>query len=167
MAYPVGPLLRVLAQRILKNLELIDHHAPLQDGSPFSDTQLMMSMLGILVFPNAEALGELLGQYEGELDKVIRVKDHDGSHDLKSIKRLPRFLRNSIAHYNVRPINTGGRFSGLTIWNVYEGKINFVADLDFDAFRPLAEHILKSLEKDTLDVKLEDPPDPMVEVATY
>ena len=57
MSYPVGPLLRTLAERILKNLDLIDRQAPKwgvadQDEPPYTDTQLLVSLLGVLVFPN-------------------------------------------------------------------------------------------------------------------
>ena len=61
--------------------------------------------------------------------------------DPRSLKNLPRLLRNSIAHFNIRPIGVDGRFGGIRIWNRNpKGQITFVADLDFDAFRPLAEH---------------------------
>lgn len=75
------------------------------------------------------------------------------------MKNLPRLLRNSIAHFNIRPIDVNGRFGGIRIWNRNQkGQITFVADLDFDAFRPLAEHILHSLH-DREGLELIDPPD--------
>jgi hypothetical protein len=45
-----------------------------------------------------------------------------------------------------------------------KGKINFVADLNFDAFRPLARHVLSSL-RDRERTDLFDPPDPLPELA--
>lgn len=184
LQYPVGPLLAELAHRILKNLELIDQLAPKwgspqQNEPPYSDTQLMISMLGVLIFPqerSPNAIGELLAKYEG-LNRVIKIVwskgpvEFDGADgkavviDPHSIKELPRLLRNSIAHFNVRPINVDGRFGGLRIWNRNSsGKINFIADLDFDELRPLAMHILRSLDEGGLSVELEDPPDPMDEI---
>jgi hypothetical protein len=60
MGYPVGPLLAALADRILHNLDLIESMAPKwgtpeQDRAPFSDTQLLISLLGVLVFPHEKA----------------------------------------------------------------------------------------------------------------
>jgi hypothetical protein len=57
MGYPVGPLLSTLAQRILANLDLIDERAARihgidQVGPPYTDTQLLISLLGVLVCPH-------------------------------------------------------------------------------------------------------------------
>lgn len=48
MGYPVGPLLRELARRILANLDHIERAAPLwntpqQDDHPCADTQLLIA----------------------------------------------------------------------------------------------------------------------------
>lgn len=72
MGYPVGPLLAALADRILHNLDLIESMAPKggtpeQDRPPFSDTQLLMSLLGVLVFRHEKApnaLGAIMRGYK-------------------------------------------------------------------------------------------------------
>lgn len=53
-----GPLLSELAGRVLKNLEFIDNQAPRWNPAspaankpPYADTQLLISLLGILNFP--------------------------------------------------------------------------------------------------------------------
>jgi hypothetical protein len=71
MGQQVGPLLATLATRILHNLDM-DSMAPpsgsdRQDEPPFSDTQLLISLLGVLIFPHEaapEALGQPLRGYE-------------------------------------------------------------------------------------------------------
>jgi len=184
MSYPVGPLLRTLAKRILANLDLVDQQAPRpgdmdQDRAPYSDSQLLISLLGVLVFPHERtpgALGRLLNNYEA-LSNVITIKhpkrsganieivgDSGERHriDPTSVNDLPRLLRNSIAHFNVRPIGKDGRFAGVRIWNEDDaGNITLVADLDFDALRPLARHILEELSQSQSDLELDDPPDPL------
>ncbi len=157
--------MRVLAHRILKNLELIKAQ---ESEPPFSDTQLILSMLGVVIFSyerTPDALGELFETFDGKLDHILKIVYPDNQS--LTIKDLPSRLRHSIAHFNLRPRKKDDRFVGLRIWNRHNGKIDFVADLDFDAFRPLAVHILKSLASDDLSFKIDDPPDPMVEVATY
>ena len=139
-------------------------------------------MLAILIFPHErtpEALGELLDDYDGPIDEIICVKysaepngrvrlmaDNGTSEiiDAKSVKNLPRLLRNSIAHFNIKPLNVDGQFGGIRVWNrTMKGKINFVAGLNFDAFRPLARHILSNLcDREKTD--LFDPPDPLPEL---
>jgi hypothetical protein len=72
MGDPVGSLLQALAERILANLDFIDKHAPRPDDAdqnraPFSDTQLLTSLSGVLVFPHErapDALGKLLKGYK-------------------------------------------------------------------------------------------------------
>jgi hypothetical protein len=186
MSAPVGPLLQELAKRILANLDHIEKEAPTwggsdQDNPPYSDTQLLISLLGVLVFPHERtsgALGELLKDYEGLSDVVtIRylrdalnpadILTVDGEReriDPTDVTDLPRLLRNSIAHFNVRPINNHGRFGGVRVWNRNKGKITFVADLDFDKLRPMARHILVRLERADKGLTLDDPPDPLDEV---
>lgn len=186
MSMPVNPVLGALARRVLENLAFVEEHAPpwkpgdpSSDDAPFADTQLLISLLGVLVFPHErtpDALGEILEDYDGQLDQIIDVKyiaDQNGQItiagvgganeriDPRSIKSLPRLLRNSIAHFHILPIGVDGRFAGIRIWNARgNGAITFVADLYFDAFRPLAEHILRNLG-DREGVKFSDPPDPL------
>ena len=189
MSYPIGSLLSVLAGRVEENLAFIDRHAPewdpnspRSDDPPFADTQLLISLLGILIFPHErvpDALGELLKEFDAPLDAIIQVRYSSQvsggisltgpnglpeTIDATSLKDLPRLLRNSIAHFNIRPIDVDGRFGGIRIWNRNsKGKITFVADMDFDAFRPLAYHILHCLH-DREGLPLDDPPDPLEEI---
>jgi hypothetical protein len=82
--------------------------------------------------------------------------------DPADLSDLPRLLRNSIAHFNIRPMNKNGRFGGIRVWNKdNDGEITLVADLDFDALRPLARHVLSSLASPDRDLQLDDPEDPL------
>jgi hypothetical protein len=188
MAYPEGPLLRELAKRVLQNLDDIDARAPEWDPDsprrndpPYSDTQLLISTLGFLVFPHERtpgALGELLKQYEkqfkladvitilhpkaGEAVHIAGGNDEDVAVDPGSIANLPRLLRNSIAHFNVRPIDVEGRFGGIRIWNEnLEGDINLIADIHFDQLRHLARFILMAFAEGDGIQDIHDPPDPI------
>jgi hypothetical protein len=184
MSHPVGPLLRTLAERVLLNLQFVEHNSPHwggaeQDAPPYSDTQLLVSLLGVLVFPHErtpDALGKLLSKY-GDLSRVVTVRypkngaerievtdaeGHTETIDPTSVKGLPRFLRNSIAHFNMLPIEKHGRFGGVRVWNENDdGEITLVADLDFDALRPFAYYVLQELADEGTDTGLTDPPDPL------
>lgn len=106
-------------------------------------------------------------RYSAEAGGRVTVANPDGPSetiDAKSLKDMPRLLRNSIAHFDIRPINVEGRFGGIRVWNRNKRKqITFVADLNFDAFRPLAQHILQSLQG-RKELDLADPPDPLHEL---
>lgn len=186
MGYPRGPLLKALALRILSNLDHVERHASSldasSDGPPYADTQLLISLLGVIVFPHersSEALGTLLAEH-AQLGHVLTIRYPEsirkGGHieltgadgdservDPSSIADLPRLLRNGIAHFNVLPLNEDGRFSGIRIWNVNDrGVTTLVADLNFDAFRPLARRILTELANPSRDdLNLADPEDPL------
>ena len=187
MGYPVGPLLPALAQRILANLDLINDRAAEtrgidQNGPPYTDTQLLISLLGVLVFPHERtpgALGKLLSNYDG-LSRVVAIRysaagagrveisGPDGEKetvDPTAIRNLPKLLRNGIAHFNIRPIEQNGTFAGIRVWNKDDsGQITLVADVDFAALRPLARRILSALAEQKSDLRLVDPPDPLEEL---
>jgi hypothetical protein len=186
MGYPTGPLLAALANRILWNLDLIEAQAPewgssRQNEPPYADTQLLISLLGVLIFPHEKApfaLGSLLRDYE-PLDRVLTVRyslhgekdveltDADGETVMVNpavLTNLPTLLRNCVAHFNVLPIDKGGRFAGIRVWNRADRRITFVADIDFDELRLLARHVLHALREQRVDVPLEDPHDPMIEI---
>jgi hypothetical protein len=184
MGYPIGPLLPALAGRILANLDLIDDQATKIRGSdqnrpPYADTQLLISLLGVLVFPHERtpgALGKLLSNYD-DLSRVVAIRysvagagraeitGPDGERetvDPTSIRNLPTLLRNSIAHFNIRPIEQNGSFAGIRVWNEDDsGQITLVADLGFAELRPLARCILSALAAAKSDLRLDDPPDPL------
>jgi hypothetical protein len=187
MGYPVGPLLPVLADRILRNLDLIESMAPKwgtpeQDQPPFSDTQLLMSLLGVLVFPHEKApnaLGEIMRGYQ-PLHRVLNiVYSRRGDNQIEMIGSegetvtvdptrlpdLPKLLRNSLAHFNVLPVHKEGRFGGIRVWNRdLNGQITFIADVDFDEMRSLARHVLNVLRHQPSDLNLHDPEDPEAEI---
>jgi hypothetical protein len=186
MGYPTGPLLAALADRILANLDLVEAQAPEwgsshQNEPPYADTQLLISLLGVLIFPHEKApraLGNLLRDYK-PLDRVLKIEyslhgdkeieltNADGETVLVNpaiITNLPTLLRNCVAHFNVLPIDRDGRFAGIRIWNRANGRITFVADIDFDELRLLARHVLNAMREQRVDVPLEDPHNPMIEV---
>jgi hypothetical protein len=71
-----------------------------------------------------------------------------------------------VAHFNILPLNKGGRFSGTRIWNRRDSdkQITFVADFNFDEMRSLARYVLGELRNARVDLPLRDPEDPMIEV---
>lgn len=81
MAFPVGPLLQAMAARILFNLDFIEQHAPNAgdpdfERPPYADTQLLVSLLGVLVFPHERtpgALGDLVRGYP-DINDIVTVR---------------------------------------------------------------------------------------------
>jgi hypothetical protein len=183
MGYPTGPLLKELTARILGNLRFIEratrHYHTLHTKPPYSDTQLLVSLLGVLVFPNeraSDALGQIMAEYPG-IRKIVQLKYTDApagqvflpndkgeerAVDPNDLKNLARLLRNSIAHFNIMPINQDGRFGGIRVWNTDErGRVTMVADLMFDKLRPLAQFVLEALAQRDHNPPIQDPEDPL------
>jgi hypothetical protein len=80
MGYPNGPLLRALTERVLRNIEIIENAEAKSSGplSPegFGATQLLISLLGVLVFPHekpSDFLGHLTRQY-GRTEEIVSVQ---------------------------------------------------------------------------------------------
>jgi hypothetical protein len=188
MGYPVGPLLQTLAARILANLEDITDRAPKPDAEnmndpPYADTQLLVSLLGVLVFPQERVPGSLGRALLGypDLGEIVKVKYSAAGPkrasftneageletiDATQLDQLPRLLRNGIAHFNIRPLAEGERFGGIRIWNEWKGTITFVADIAFDDLRPFAVHMLKVLAAGGTSEPLDDPTDPLERLPT-
>lgn len=182
MGYPTGPLLKVLAERIRANMahvhEATRDYDPKHSCPPFSDTQLLISLVGVLVFPHeraSDALGNLMASFQ-RLTKVVQLRycedpfgkvflsDESGEDqqiDPQDVKQLARLLRHSIAHFNIRPIEEDGQFAGIRVWNERNGRITMVADLSFKELRPLAEFVLENLAASGLAWEIEDPEDPL------
>jgi len=192
MGFPIGPLLRTIAERTLRNNEIIERiearsSDPLNpDG--FADTQLLISLLGVLVFPQEKAerfLGTLTRSYPAVEDIITvqffrkgtrRYFRTDPGWDEAYVRefpmdKLPRYLRNSISHFNVLPLAKDGPsgqklFGGIRIWNRNdEGRITFVGDMTFERFRPFAKYILRELSQEYAGHELNDPDDPLDELA--
>jgi len=132
------------AQRTKRNLELIEQY-PSEDaqGGAFEVTQLVNSMLGLLVFPQQRWFDRIPLTPVPELVSggwpSITI---DGSVPGNNLRGLARYLRNGIAHFNLQFLSdTTGRITGLRIWNVRVGGRRdwtaqlSVADLRFVAMR--------------------------------
>ena len=83
-------------------------------------TQLINSMLGLLIFPREDFIGKIPQKTIMELQKdgwpIPRIK---GSYpQIKNLNQLVRYLRNAIAHCNVLfKSDSNKNIEGLELWN--------------------------------------------------
>jgi hypothetical protein len=94
-------------------------------------TQLINSLLGLLVFPQQEYLDDIPNTPLDELAKSgwpipKVVGDYPQVEDLN---QLVRYLRNSIAHFNIIFFDEFQQIAGLTVWNERKGEITWKATL--------------------------------------
>jgi hypothetical protein len=114
-------LVKDFALRTQKNLHALRN---LQASDPKSEvyevTQLMNSMLGLLVFPQQQYVTNIpkvplstLASQGWPVPKI--VGDYPQVEDLN---QLVRFLRNAVAHFNLKFLSdSDGRIRGLEVWN--------------------------------------------------
>lgn len=114
-------VVRDFAQRTLDNLNFIQ--STKRSKSPveiYEVTQLMNSLLGLLVFPQQRYIDSIPQLPLEELKKcgwpIPRVVgDYPQASDLR---KLIRYLRNSIAHFNIEFISDEKHeLHGLQVWN--------------------------------------------------
>lgn len=157
--YPNGSFVREFARRTLANLQAIEADRPLE----WNDSALVSFLLAVFVVPQERSepdvfMATTLKGYSGNLDEIVEIvrdqKQHNCEPDFpKSLDGLPRYLRNAVAHFNVRPLSADEQtLTHLLVWNRIPnnrakdaGQINFVAKINIVKLRELAKHILEQM----------------------
>ena len=140
-------IVREIARRTRRNLDVIKAQADGQDEHDpkvYEVTQLINSLLGLIVFPNEEwvkkqpdeDLSVLFGQ--GWPNPVFLANKVNSSR----LKDLVRYLRHSVAHCNVKfiPEDLGGgfcRIASVQLWNHPNG----------DKEKPIDFHVEMTVEQ--------------------
>jgi hypothetical protein len=111
-------------------------------------------MLGLLVFPQQEFVDRIpatpLEQLRHSGWPVPEVRGR--FRQVSDLRQLIRYLRNAIAHFNVRFLGDGlGQIRGLHVWNERQnGERNWEAELSVDDIRGIAERFIELLETEEL-----------------
>jgi hypothetical protein len=111
------------AERTRANLAVIDQlakHGALQ-GTPevFEVTQLINSMLGLLVLPQQRFVNDIPKTPMSELEAKgwPCIRANAPYKNCNTLQELVRKLRNSIAHFNIKFTERGGQINGVQVWN--------------------------------------------------
>lgn len=108
------------ALRTRKNLEAIED-LQRHDAGVFEVTQLINSMLGLLVFPQQEYVESIP---RTPLEELCRagwpVPDVIGPfQQVTDLNQLIRYLRNAVAHFNIKFVGDGeNNIKVLRVWNM-------------------------------------------------
>jgi hypothetical protein len=109
----------------------------------FEVTQLINSMLGLLVFPREEFVDRIpripLSELKSQGWPVPRVRM--GFAPAADLYELVRYLRNAIAHFNIEFIGDGqNQIRTIRVWNRdRSGAKTWEADLGIDELHKIAE----------------------------
>jgi hypothetical protein len=124
-------LVKDFATRTKANLALIRTAAKTGQDA-YEVTQFINSLLGLLIFPQQEFYEKIPRAKLADLEKdgwpIPRVCDN--YKQVKDLSELARYLRNSIAHFNLRFTQKDEHVDGVIIWNTQlNGQINWKAEL--------------------------------------
>ncbi len=152
MQYDQQDLVRDFARRTRQNLEFV-RSARTKGADVYETTQLVNSMLGLLVFPQQRYVDsipatsvEVLERQGWPIPHVSR--DYDQVQDLN---QLIRYLRNAIAHCNLEFLSDADmEVRGVRVWNVNtRDQVTWMADLSMDELERLTEKFLELLLTDS------------------
>jgi hypothetical protein len=148
-------LLRDFARRTRRNLEEL---RTLQRSNPKAEvyevTQLVNSMLGLLVFPQQLYINRIPKTPLSDLvSKGWAIPEVRGNYpQVENLNQLVRYLRNAISHCNLEFLSDGdGNIRGLTVWNTNPRTkaITWRAELTVDDIEKIANKFTDLLIDDT------------------
>ena len=142
-------LVKDFAERTRINLLLVQAEAK-AGRNAYEVTQLINSMLGLLVFPQQEFYNKIPETKLDDLKKdgwpIPRV---NGDYpQVSNLKELARYLRNGVSHFTLRFTETDGHVDGIVIWNeTQNGTKNWEAELKIEELEGIADKFSKLLLK--------------------
>lgn len=141
MNYDKNHLLKDYTYRTRMNLEYIEkviQENP--EAELFEVTQLINSMLGLLVFPFEKMRFMIpetnLSQLKEQGWSVPKITGK--FPEVITLRQLIRYLRNAVAHFNMDFIpNDDGLIEGVKVWNTFEGRITWRAEMNIHELRDI------------------------------
>ncbi|NSW54183.1 MAG: hypothetical protein HPY85_16905 [Anaerolineae bacterium] len=151
-------LVKDFAQRTRENLAYIDA-AHARGENVYEVTQLVNSLLGLLIFPQQRwvnrvpriGLEELVRRGWPEIHPTPRIQADAHFQQADNLHDLVRVLRNSIAHCNIEisDVDANNEICGLRIWNINrQGDKTWEAELSIADLRALAENFAVLMTQD-------------------
>jgi HEPN pEK499 p136 len=135
------------AERTKKNLDAVERLLA-QGVEVYETTQLINSMLGLLVFPREEFVNRIPRTPFPELKRAgwPEPKVRSGFPQVQDLQELVRYLRNAIAHFNLEfLVDAGHQINGLRVWNTRNQSRTWEAELSLADLRSIAERFTNLL----------------------
>jgi len=153
-------VVRDFAERTRRNLGIIEKLQREQpDSEIYEVTQLVNSMLGLLIFPQQRYFNSIPDTPLSDLaNQGWPVPLTDGEYpDVGTLKELVRYMRNAIAHFNIEfmadPVSQ--QITGLRLWNIRgrgkTRKITWEAKLKLEDLRGITERFIELILEETDD----------------
>lgn len=145
------------AQRTLENLEHIDEQVKGiadEERKLYEVTQLVNSLLGLLVFPREQYMKEIPKTPLSELVAKgwPEIKTTRGALPKENLHQLMRMLRNGVAHCNLEfDSDSNHKICGIRIWNGSPcnecGAVTWEATLSIEDLRKIVEKFVELIKE--------------------
>lgn len=125
--YSYEKVVHDFAYRTKKNLVFIENNLNTPDVEVFEVTQLVNSLLGLLIFPQQEFFEKIpkISMRNLEDQGWPRIHTDLQYKSLEDLNTFLRYFRNGISHFNIKFIaNEDNKITGLKIWNHKDGNKN-------------------------------------------
>lgn len=153
MNYDHDKLLADFAKRTRHNLQLIrEIQADQSERKAFEVTQLINSMLGLLVFPKERYLDDIphktLDELRNEGWPIPEVRP--GLTEAKDLRDFLSLMRNAIAHFNLEFVpNEKNEITGLKVWNKRKGQKTWQVELSLEQMEIISLRFIELLTEQT------------------
>jgi hypothetical protein len=153
--YSYGKVVQDFASRTKKNLAFIEDNLNKPDVEVYEVTQLVNSLLGLLVFPQQEFFEKIpeIPMRDLEAQGWPRIHTVPQYKSLGDLKTFLRYFRNGISHFNIKfSADDDNNITGLQIWNHKGGKKqnpkNWEIELSLNDLKIITEKFLELIEKE-------------------
>ena len=153
--YSYGKVVQDFASRTKQNLLFIEENINKPDIKVYEVTQLVNSLLGLLIFPQQEFFEKLPKTSMTDLEALgwPKIHTYPGYKPLGDLKTFLRYFRNGIAHFNIKfSADDNNNITGIQIWNHKGGKKqnpkNWEIELSLNDLKIITEKFLELIEKE-------------------
>ncbi len=150
-------IVKDFAQRTKHNLETLRAlQAERPDVEIFEVTQLINSLLGLLVFPQQRFVNNIP---QTPLEEMVKSgwavpQVHGKFKQVENLNQLIRYLRNAVAHCNIEfTADEMGQINGLIVWNYNnprENTVNWEARLSLVDIEKITDRFIELILHDVV-----------------
>ena len=109
-------------------------------------TQLLNSMLGLLIFPRARFFEKIQDKSWDLMDKEgWPLPSGDNAH-VSNLKQLVRNMRNAVAHFNIELVNDGNEIIGIRFSSYHRKGQNWTGVYDIASLRKFVDMFLDHIQ---------------------
>ena len=155
-------LVRDFIERTRKNLEYIETRVQSDpEAEVYEVTQLVNSLLGLIIFPKEQYFEHIPQDSLEELQKMgwVIPKVSGQFAQVSDLRQLMCYLRNSIAHSNLELISDGYTLTGIRLWNCRDHRKNWEVKMTIRELRDLTyrfiDRILSEINATDFDKRTE------------